>query len=165
MECSRAVDNDNQGAFVQDSECSSQGFGYICGFLARKLSSKYLELGSKSSELDFNLDEVRIAWIRHLSNGGLTIPSDAFVTACHQFEGKFNSFHGSHKNNIDQDENVIQRMCDILVENFPSWPREVLMLFAKTRTFIRIKYLNHKIKATEAKAHLRHLSKIGHFQF
>ena len=150
---------------VQESDCSSQGFGYICGFLARKVSSKYPDLGSKSFQSDLNKNEVRTPWIKHLSHGGLTIPSDSFVAACHQFEDKFNSFHSCHKNNVDQDEKVIKRMCDVLTENFPAWPPEVLMLFAKTRTFIRIKYLNYKIKATEAKANLRNLSKIGHFQY
>ena len=133
--------------------------------MARNLSSKYPELGSKSFESDLNKNDVRTPWIKHLSYGGLTIPSDVFVTACNQFEEHFINFHGCHKNTIDQDENVIKRMCDVLEKNYPDWPREVLMLFSKTRTFIRIKYLNHKIKATEAKAKLRHLSKIGHFQY
>ena len=69
-------------------------------------------------------------------------------------------------------------MHDKLCIDFPEWPREVIYLFAKTRTFIRIKYLNNdylfakkrtfirikypnnELKADEAKAKQK-----GQFQY
>ena len=148
---------------IQISDCSSQGFGYICGFLARKLGSKYPFLGNKSCE-DINRNEIATPWIKHLSNGGLIVPSDVFVAACGGFEKEFNTFHNKHKNGIDQNPNAISRMNDVLMRAFPSWPEDILLLFAKTRTFIRMKYLNNQLKAGGAKAQIRQLKQVGQFQ-
>ena len=74
-------------------------------------------------------------------------------------------FHDCHKNGIDQDEKVITRFHNILTKKFTSWPGDVLMLFAKTYTFIRLKFLNHQLKAGEAKAKMRQFKKQGQFMF
>ena len=74
-------------------------------------------------------------------------------------------FHDLHENGIDQDAEVITRLHIILIQKFPSWPEDVLMFFAKTRTFIRLKFLNHQLKAGEAKAKLRQLKKQGQFMY
>ena len=149
---------------TQISDCSAQGLGYICGFLARKLGSKYPHLGYKSCEEDSVRNEISTPWIKHLSNGGLIVPSDVFMLACSDFEREFVRFHGSHPNGIDQDFNVISRMHSQLVKTFPSWPEDILMLFAKTRTFIRIKYLNNQLKSGGGKNKLRQLKQTGQFQ-
>ena len=149
---------------IQIFDCSTQGFGYICGFLAMKLGSKYPHIGSKSSDTDINKNDICTPWIKHLSNGGLYVPSDVFVAACSEFEKKFASFNSGHKNGIDQDPNVIERMKNVLVSSFPSWPEEILLLFVKTRMFIRIKYLNSKLMSDEGKARRRQLKQIGQFE-
>ena len=77
---------------------------------------------------------------------------------------KINDFHNCHKNKVDQNPDVISCMHTVLVDNFPDWPSAVLMLFAKTRTFIRIKHLNNEIKALDAKFKLRQLKQTGQFQ-
>ena len=149
---------------IQISDCSSQGFGYICGFIARKMGSKYPHLGNKSSDKDKVQSEISTPWIKHLSYGGLTVPSDVFVVACHGFEKEFKSFHDLHKNGMDQNPNVIERMHNILIKAFPSWPEDILLLFVKTRTFIRMKYLNNQLKASGSKSKIRQLKQIGQFQ-
>ena len=149
---------------IQISNCSAQGFGYICGFIARKLGSKYPYLGNKSSDIDMNNSDISTPWIKHLSNGGLTVPSDIFVSACNEFEKKFVSFHSCHKNGIDQDQNVIERMKNVLMASFPSWPEDILLLFVKTRLYIRIKNLNCQIMYHEGKAKRRQLKQIGQFE-
>ena len=93
------------------------------------------------------------------------IPNDVFLFACHGFEREFNKFHNNHKNHVDENPNVIKRMTDVLKNSFPSWPEDILKLYVKTRTFIRIKYLNNVLRATEAKAKLRNLKQKGQFQF
>ena len=150
---------------IQISDCSSQGFGYICGFLARKFASKYPFLGSKSSDVDINKSDISTPWIKHLSNGGLIVPSDVFVAGCHEFEKIFNNFHNCHKNGIDQNPKVITRLNEVLIQKFPSWPKDLLCLFGKTRTFIRIKYLNNQLKSGEAKANIRELKQLGQHKF
>ena len=79
-------------------------------------------------------------------------------------EKKFNDFHNCHAKKVDQKPDVICRMHAVLVNAFPDWPSEVMLLFAKTRTFIRIRYLNNEIKALDAKFKLRQLKQTGQFQ-
>ena len=89
---------------------------------------------------------------------------DVFVVACNGFEKKFKSFHDKHENGMDQNPNVIQRMHAILLHVFPSWPYDILLLFVRTGTFIRLKYLNNLLKASGSKSNIRHLKQIGQFQ-
>ena len=59
------------------------------------------------------------------------MPSDDFFVACHGFENEFKSFHDNHKNGMDQNHNVIERMRKILVKAFPSRPEDILLLSSK----------------------------------
>ena len=86
------------------------------------------------------------------------------MSACHGFEKVFSDFHDCHESGIDTNPDVILRLHVVLLKKFPSWPEDLLLLFVKTRTFIRIKYLNHQLKAKEAKANLRNLKQISQFQ-
>ena len=149
---------------ILTSGTSSQGLSYIAGFLAKKLASKYPHLGSRTCDMDISSD-TSSTWIESLSRGGLTVPSDSFLIACHAFEKEFNLFHNSHENHVDEGLNVTKRMTSLLMSKHPSWPEDILKLFVKTRTFIRLKYLNNLLKATGAKAKLRQLKQIGQFQY
>ncbi len=142
------------------SDCSDEGLSYVAGFIAKKFPLR-TELGVKTVDASAS----SCSWIMWKSNGGLRVPSEEFLEACRKFEAVFQTFHSTHKNGIDQDCNVIIRMSDVLHEKFPSWPKEVLEFFARTRTFIRIKHLNNCLKVGAAKAKLRSLKQSGQFQF
>ncbi len=140
-----------------------EGLSYIAGFIAKKLHASYPELWTKTTDL--GNDTTSSPWVMWLSNGGLTVASEEFHEACRQFEATFQVFHNKHKNKIDQHSDVITRMSEVLHQKFSNCPIEMLQLFAKTRTFIRIKYLNNCLKVDEAKAKLRSLKQSGQFQF
>ena len=143
-------------------DCDSQGLAYISGSLAKKFQKKYPHLGTKSSNLPF-CEKSLAPWVIHLSKGGLIVPSDEFLHACSNFEQEFLKFHGEE---IDQKPDVFNRFHSVLVTKFgDNWPSEVLMLFARTRTFIRIKALNHQLKVQEAQAKLRKLKQLGQHQY
>ena len=74
------------------------------------------------------------------------MPSEDFMASCREFDMCFQRFHNKCKNHIDQEEDVISRMTMVLAQEFPSWPMPILQLFAKTRTFIRMKFVNHDLK-------------------
>ena len=150
---------------ILTSGTSSQGLSYIAGFLAKKLASKYPHLGSRTCDLDTSSGDSSSPWIESLSMGGLTVPNDSFLIACHAFEKEFNLFHNPHVNHVDEGVSVIKRMSSLLKSKFPLWPEDILHLFVKSRTFIRLKYLNNMLKAIEAKAKLRQLKQIGQFQY
>ena len=134
----------------------------IAGFIAKKHSASSPEVGTKTTDLR---NDASSPWVMWASKGGLTVASEDFHHACCQFEASFQSFHNKHKNSIDPNCDVISTMSQVLQKEFSDWPVEILQFFAKTRTFIRIKYLNNCLKVDEAKAKLRSLKQSGQFQF
>ncbi len=95
----------------------------------------------------------------HLSKGGLHMPDSNFLEACKAFDRLFVAFHGHE---VDQEEMVIDRFYQKLAEAFGrQWPEDVLALFARVRTFIRIKALNKYLQVDEASAKFRKLKQYG----
>ena len=95
-------------------------------------------------------DESLCTWLLSISNGKLFHPSDEFVRDGQDMENEFMNFHACSKR-VDMKPKVIDRFTDVLVEKFgDTYDREVLALFAKTRTHIRIKDLNKALIRREA---------------
>ena len=119
------------------------GLSYVMGFIARKFAKEFPDLGSKTGHLPYDpYFYTQSHWIFHLSEGGLTAPSDQFLNDGKEFERLFNEFHGL-RSNINRGEWVISRFTDVLKEKFgEKYDSKVLALFSKTRTFIRIRDLN-----------------------
>ena len=81
--------------------------------------------------------------------------------AVKEFEILFTSFHG---NEIDKAPRVIERFHSLLEQKYGcNWPSEVLLLYSRVRTFIRIKALNYQLKLDEANAKIRDLKQKGQF--
>ena len=112
-----------------------QGLSYVAGFIAMKLHKKFPVLGSK------DLKEATSRWISLISYGGLFHPSVEFMEACKLFECEFCKFHGE---TVSTCINPIETFACKLTKQFPEWDSSILMLFSKTRFFIRIKSLNKK---------------------
>jgi hypothetical protein len=65
---------------------------------------------------------------------------------------------------VDQKPDVMNRLCALLERNFKDeWPSDVLMLYARVRTFIRIKALNNKEKLAEGDSKTRKYKQIAQF--
>jgi len=70
------------------------------------------------------------------------VPSEEFMAKIYAMEKVFYAMHGSE---ISSEKFIIKKLSRILVQQFPSVPEVVVKKYAKTRTFIRIKYLNCKL--------------------
>ena len=97
-------------------------------------------------------------WITCLSQGGLFHPSPEFFDACKIFELHFNDFHGKELSRV---YDPIVSFANILVDHYPMWDKEILMLYSKTRFFIRLKHLNKQIKAKETSEKSRSLKQMA----
>ncbi len=140
-------------------DCSREGLSYIAGFIAHKFYNEFPELGRKTSEIHF-CERTDFPWISALSRGGLMEPSSEFFNQIEQFENLFNEFHGS---GISSQVNVINKFNSFLLKRYPSTNPKVSLKFSRTRTFIRIKYLNHQIQASTNTLRKRESKKISHF--
>jgi hypothetical protein len=130
---------------------------YVAGYIAFKLREKYPQLGSKTCDVPLDIT-TSAPWILHISSGGLMLPTEEFLTVFHQLEEKFNMFHGAK---VDKKPDVIKRLHIILERAFKDTPSAILLMYARVRTFIRIKALNCKLKLVEADSTIRKLKQIG----
>jgi len=114
----------------------------VAGYVASKFLKKFPQLGQKTSDSSV-FEKTLSPWIDALSKGGLVVPSEDFLCKVYQMEQIFRAVHGT---NILGECNIIKKLSNLYIRELPSLPEEVLKKFAKTRTFIRLKYLNCKLK-------------------
>ena len=131
--------------------CSAQGLFYVLGYIAKKLKEKCPTLGKPTGKMtQSERDDSLCTWLLSISNGKLFEPSPEFLKDGQDMENEFINFHACSKR-VDMKPKVIDRFTDVLVEKFgDTYDREVLALFAKTRTHIRIKDLNKALIRREA---------------
>jgi hypothetical protein len=141
-------------------ECGEEGLKYVAGFLAHKFRIKYPEFGEKTRNLS-SFERNDCPWICALSRGGLTAPSEDFFSKIKKFENTFKELHG---NSIDRNFQIISNATKKICLENPGFPAEVVKTFVKTRTFIRIKFLNHQLKVVAESKRARNLKKIKHFK-
>ena len=143
-------------------DCTNEGLKYVAGYLAHTFRMKYPALGAKSSECSQNHFEIVSApWIRALSRGGLMVPTAHFYEKICQFEKMFSEFHGE---NICREKKVVATLALKICHSHQEIPEDVIKKFVKTRTFIRIKFLNHQLQAKAESARARNSMKQRHFQ-
>lgn len=126
---------------VPSFDCESEGLKYVAGYVASKFLDKFPDLGQKTSDYSV-FEETTAPWITALSKGGLVVPSEEFLSKVYQMEQIFLSVHGSE---ISKEHRAIEKLSSLYIKKVPSVPKEVAKKFAKTRTFIRLKYLNCKL--------------------
>uniref|UniRef100_A0A0K2T465 Putative LOC100569726 [Acyrthosiphon pisum] n=1 Tax=Lepeophtheirus salmonis TaxID=72036 RepID=A0A0K2T465_LEPSM len=122
----------------------------------------YPDLVKKTSDIYLN-DHGLTPWIYHLSRGGLMVPSNYFLKDWEVFDQKFKEFHLPL---LDRHPKVIERFCQVLEDSFgDKYDKAILNLFAKTRTMIRIRYLNAQLEFnTGGSEKIRGKKQIGQFQ-
>ena len=131
---------------ISSFDCDAEGLKYIGGYVASKFLARYPFLGKKSSEC-YSIRKTA-PWIAALSRGGLVIPTERFMAQLYEMEKIFNAFHGD---SISSHQHIIRtffRMCQSKIQDVPP---DVLMKYARTRTFIRVRFLNSKLRASQVK--------------
>ena len=104
-------------------------------------------LGQKTCEMS-KFAKSPAPWITDLSRGGLVVPSDFFMQKVYSMEKIFSSFHGD---SISFKENIIGQLFQVFEANLPELSSEILRKYARTRTFIRLRFLNLKLRTFEVK--------------
>ncbi len=131
----KIIQQANTDTEINEVDCSEEGLKYVAGFLAFKLKKKYPGLGTSANS---PLSCLSCPWIETVSYGGLTKPTAIFLTQIQEFEETFKRLHGQ---GISREEGIIQKLKSELAARHPSVPDDILSLYSKTRTHIRIKFL------------------------
>lgn len=82
------------------------------------------------------------SWLRHLTYGGLTNPSEEWLL---QAKNLNIVFEDQHKQQLLKIPGVVCNVTKLALERIPSVPMKVATTFIKQRTFIRMKFLNESM--------------------
>ncbi len=146
------VEVEEDKTYEMSLQCSEEGLKYIAGYLAKKLKFNHPELSG-----DGILHPAASSkWIDNLSFGGLTKPSKEFFLLIKKFEEVFEKMHGQ---DILHETKIIDKLHQKLRTLFPLVSDDIIRLYSRTRTHIRIKHLKDKVRHDT----LRNKKKIKHF--
>ena len=90
-------------------------------------------------------------WLGGLSKGGLTVPSLAFKALVAQFEQVFHDLHGQ---SLSYEKPIVRTTREAIMARVPEaqqWP-DVVKTYARSRFFLRLRYLNFLRKEALAEA-------------
>lgn len=123
---------------IQEKELSDfeyDGLENLAGFICHKMKSLHSDIG-------VNLDENQnLTWVDHLSEGGLTKPTDAFMNTVQKLEVIFQNFNPNHSLFISS--KYIATLLDLTKD--VECGINIKKLFFKSRMYFRIRSLNKNI--------------------
>ena len=124
--------------------CELNGQEYLLGFLVKKFQNKFPDLKLSPAE---SLRTPQ-SYTQTISDGNLVVPSYDLMNQFRKWEVYFRAYHNSSDNKwkINRDFQVIERLAEILSNEFPETPKEIIAYYSRVRTFIRIDYLNMKLQ-------------------
>ena len=124
---------------------SDDALNYVAGYVAFKLRREHRDLGFVCGSVSMSAG-VNNSWLQQLSRGGLRQPSESWLQTARCLERDFRSYHGSSLRNERQ---VVSRLVTAMAIKHPLTPVAAIRCFVRTRTFIRMRYLNRKTMNTK----------------
>ncbi|TGZ42226.1 Uncharacterized protein DBV15_12163, partial [Temnothorax longispinosus] len=132
--------------FEQDiarQKIESEALVYITGYVGYRFRFSFCHLGLPTAKLQ-SLDKHH--WLSCLSRGNCIYPSDAFQVVAKIMEEEFFKFHG---NSFNKESGIFDKVTDRVIcriQNKELLPRPVINCLTRTRTYIRLRNINLKIK-------------------
>lgn len=131
---------------------------YVTGYVASRYATEYPWLCNK--------EVCGSSWIQHISRGNLTTPSPILLKCSIILEHIFNNFHG--KGCIKKEPKVMTKVNNLLMNELKkenlNLPVKVVECLVRTRTFIRLNYLNKIILSATATQKNENSRKVKKFQ-
>ena len=100
-------------------------------------------------------------YLKILSLGGLHVPSEVFLEYLRMFEKRFQTFNGS---TIFDCVDPIESLASLLRVEFAEVEPDIINLFCKTRTFIRLKKLNNDLLCSKKRYRRYYIKHVSKFQ-
>lgn len=123
---------------------SEEGLRYIAGYVAYRFKNKYPNLGCPTRKLP-EINNIRSEYLVLLSRGGLMYPSDEFLNVAKAMENIFINFHGPEA--LSKEKKIFQSVADKIISNANfDVPYDALLCLVRTRTYIRLRIINIKIR-------------------
>ncbi|KAF0297805.1 Transposable element P transposase [Amphibalanus amphitrite] len=138
------------GAETETSQAISEyGMQYAAGFVAAKRAKVDPTLGTRTCDMAEEDVPSGARWIYLLSRGHLTVPSEQWLENFKEFEVVFCAIHrgqGMARRNGTLDQlsrapGVVKTLSDTLCLRWPRLDERVISLYARLRTFIRLRHV------------------------
>lgn len=116
---------------------------YIAGYIAHQFRTKYRQLGSKTGNVP--LKDKSSNWTTFISNGHLMLPTEDLLETVKIVDYHFNQMHGD---SLSKEKLIFKKLVGRVEENEKNIkvPKEVLCCIVRTRTYVRLRFLNKIIK-------------------
>jgi uncharacterized protein YukE len=136
--------NNLDEAEVEKSWAEKEALAYVAGYVAYKVRKVDPSLGKMSRDTAKE-DLSNETWIKSLSHGKLTVPSEEWKSVITKFENVFLEYHGEGTA-FSKKPNVIKNLKLILSERFPTVCPQAIHVYSRIRTFIRLRAINRNIE-------------------
>ena len=118
-----------------------QLLAFIAGFVAHKCRDVDRSLGEPSSTAKPD-PSVPVGWLQLLSRGGLLVPSEKWLGTVLAFEVIFCAKMGT---TASQQRGIMAELVEAILKKNKSIDRKVAWTLARTRVWIRIRWLNRRL--------------------
>ncbi|KAG8265711.1 hypothetical protein J6590_088802 [Homalodisca vitripennis] len=136
--------SETENAHSEKSWPEEEALSYVAGYVAYRARKVDPSLGKMSRDLPHeHLDDE--IWIKTLSHGKLTVPSEDWKKTIKEFENVFLKFHGEG-NYFSKQNHFIANLKSILTEKFPNVCKQAIHVYARVRTFIRLRNVNSNLE-------------------
>lgn len=126
---------------TKSPETTDDAFEYIAGFIAKKFKSTHPHLGDFTYKIKSDRAYNLPSWVQQLSFGGLIKPSADFLKTIKQWNKYFQVYHGD--NNLRKEPLIVKNLA-LKIKKRETLSFDIINLFCKLRTIIRMNYLNMK---------------------
>ena len=122
---------------------------YVAGWIAHRMGNEDHGIKTSNEYWSWEKTESLAPWIFNISRGGAKVPYNDFMLDMENFEYEFIKFHGLH--DLSRSPNIIRDFEEILIKKFGptsefEYSKKLLSLFARSRTFFRLRNLIQKLK-------------------
>lgn len=113
---------------------------YIAGYVAHRFRKTHPSLGSPTKSLSLIGD----SWLGCISRGNCIYPADDFLRAAEVMDAEFIKFHGPL---LNKESKIFDKLTAIILQKISgAFPQKVIACLVRTRTYIRLRNQNLKIK-------------------
>ncbi|KYN06186.1 hypothetical protein ALC62_02871, partial [Cyphomyrmex costatus] len=125
--------------FQSKEYIKNQALLYVAGYVAHRCRHELPSLGVPTKTLPPTDD-----WLSCISRGNCMYPSDELQVVAALMDNKFIAFHG--ENRFSKEYFIFDKLTDELLKCDDCFPRKILHLLVRTRTYIRQRQLNTQQK-------------------
>ena len=134
------TDRQESGTAAENVWMQQEGLAFVAGYVASACQTIDPTLGLPTDEAPPS--RVPQRWIRAVSRGGLTVPSESWMSVVESFEVLFGITMGS---SVDRDPGVVRRLIELLREKEPGLDIRIARKLVRTRLHIRLRFLNQEL--------------------